>query len=157
TLTILATGSILVDGAVVDRARTDAGSPTGDRYDFRPMLGAIRGYTAAADLAICRLEQPLLAGLRRRPEQFADPSPGTPDELADALGDAGYDSCATASDDIYDQGPAGVRATLNALDRDGIGHSGSARTPNESTAIELHTVRGALVALLSYTAGNGRQ
>jgi poly-gamma-glutamate synthesis protein (capsule biosynthesis protein) len=50
-----------------------------------------------------------------------------------AIKATGYDVCTTASNHAVDQGFAGVRRTLDDLDRAKIAHAGTARTtPNRS-------------------------
>jgi poly-gamma-glutamate synthesis protein (capsule biosynthesis protein) len=132
---------------VASRARADGG---GKHYDFRPMLSKVRPIIAGADLALCHIETPMSADDR---DITGYPTFNTPHELADAVAWAGYDGCSTASNHSVDRGLAGVRDTLNVLDAEHIAHAGTARSPREARRIELHEVKGALVAHLSYTYG----
>lgn len=105
---------------------------------------------SAADVAICHHEIP-----------YAEPGgPYTgyptfkaPHELADALKDAGYESCSTASNHTLDAGYAGLARTLDHLDRVGVKHVGSARSADEAKAPALLAAGGAKIAQLSYTYG----
>ena len=74
-------------------------------------------------------------------------------EIVDAIADAGYDACSTASNHSLDGGTAGIGATLDALDRAGVAHAGTARTEAESRRITMLDVAGARVAQLSYSFG----
>jgi hypothetical protein len=149
SFTLAATGDLLVHTAVADRARK-YGSKTGTAYDFRPMLAPVRDALSGADLAVCHLETPLSPDDRHI---SGFPTFNTPPELADAIRAAGYDSCSVASNHAMDQGPRGVAATLEVLDRAGVGHSGTARSAAEATRPEIHLAGGVRVGLLAYTYG----
>ena len=73
-----------------------------------------------------------------------------PIEITDALADAGYDRCSTASNHAMDRGTRGIDTTLDALDRVGISHTGMARTPIEIEP-NVFEVNGIKVAHMSYT------
>ncbi|TPW08727.1 MAG: poly-gamma-glutamate synthesis protein (capsule biosynthesis protein), partial [Acidimicrobiaceae bacterium] len=103
----------------------------------------------AADLAICHLETPVAP-----PGQPLSTFPlyGVPAEIAAGIASAGYDRCSTASNHSLDRGTAGIDATVAALEMNGLGQSGMARSPDEVTA-PVVTVAGIAVAHLSYTYG----
>jgi hypothetical protein len=120
SFTVAASGDFLIHGPVAARALADGG---GSRYDFRPMFGSIRARVEGADLALCHVETPLVPGPAR-----GYPSFRTPPALAGAIRDTGWDACSTASNHSLDAGQYGVRTTLEALDRAGVPHSGTARS-----------------------------
>ena len=144
---LVATGDLLIHGPVASRALADGG---GKHYDFRPMLTKVRPMIAGADLALCHMETPVSADDK---DISGYPAFNTPHELADAVAWAGYDGCSTASNHSVDRGLAGIRDTLGALDTHHLAHAGTARSATEARRIELHTVKGAVVAHLSYTYG----
>ncbi|MFJ4808922.1 CapA family protein [Streptomyces longwoodensis] len=143
--TLVAAGDVLPHSSVIDRARFDAG---GTGYDFRPLLAATEPVVSRADVALCQTE----------PVRGADGDPAftSPPEIARALAATGYDGCSTASEHSLDEGAAGVRRTLDALDAAGVRHAGTARTEAEANAITLLRAGRAKVAHLAYTAGTGR-
>jgi poly-gamma-glutamate capsule biosynthesis protein CapA/YwtB (metallophosphatase superfamily) len=145
--TLVATGDLLIHGPVARRALADGG---GKRYDFRSMLAKVRPIVRGADLALCHIETPLSADDKNI---SGYPVFNTPHELADAVAWAGYDGCSTASNHSVDRGLTGVRDTLGALDADHLAHAGTARSATEAKRIELHKVKAAVVAHLSYTYG----
>jgi poly-gamma-glutamate capsule biosynthesis protein CapA/YwtB (metallophosphatase superfamily) len=149
--TLVATGDVLLHTPLWDQARADAasaGHPGG--HDFRPMLAGIRPAVSGADVAICHMETPTApAG----GPYSSYPSFSVPPEIAPALAATGYDACTTASNHTYDRGDDGVTRTLDALDAAGLGHAGSARTPQEAATTTLLDVDGVRLALLSYTYG----
>jgi poly-gamma-glutamate capsule biosynthesis protein CapA/YwtB (metallophosphatase superfamily) len=146
--TIAATGDILIHESLWERAAV-LGLAAGDAYDFRPMFRRVRDTLAGADLALCHLETPVTAdGTLSSYPVFAAPV-----EITGAIAGAGYDSCSTASNHSLDGGSAGIDATLDALDRTGLAHAGTARTRRESRRITMLDVEGAKVAHLSYAFG----
>lgn len=142
--TLAAAGDILPDDALAERAQFDAG---GIGYDFRPMLAGAQRVVGKADLALCHLVIP--GGGGPAVPDASDPQylPG----VARGLAAAGYDSCSTASAHSLDDGAEGVRRTLDALDRAGVRHAGSARTRAESRSLTLLRAGSAKVAHLAYT------
>ncbi|MBA2516837.1 MAG: CapA family protein [Solirubrobacterales bacterium] len=144
-LTVAVSGDILAHLPVVRRARALAGSRGG--YDFAPLLAPLRPLINAADLAICHVETPLQAG-----SPVGYPRFRTPPELASAIHWTGWDACSTASNHTLDQGEAGVRSTVQALDRAGVAHTGSYRSALARSRPLLLPVRGVTVAFMSYTA-----
>ncbi|MEW1722461.1 CapA family protein [Streptomyces sp. NPDC093109] len=145
--TLVASGDVLPHDSVIDRARADAG---GSGHDFAPMLAGVRPVVAAADVAICHMET--VAGEEDGP--FSGyPAFVSPPEVAQGLRDTGYDSCSTASNHSLDDGSAGVRRTLDALDRAGVRHTGSARSAAEANRPATLTAGGARIAQLAYTYG----
>jgi poly-gamma-glutamate capsule biosynthesis protein CapA/YwtB (metallophosphatase superfamily) len=148
SFTLLASGDVLAHGSVQARARA-YGARSGHPYDFRPMFAPIRPLVSAADLAVCHLETPLSASGRHL---SGYPRFNAPPQLAAALRAAGYDACSVASNHAMDQGLRGVAGTLAVLDRAGLRHAGTARSPGEARP-RLLTVRRVRVALLSYSYG----
>jgi poly-gamma-glutamate capsule biosynthesis protein CapA/YwtB (metallophosphatase superfamily) len=143
---LVASGDILVHSPVASAALAYGGNT----YDFRPMFAPIRPLVRAADLAICHLETPVS---RDNTDLSYYPVFNTPREIVTALDYAGYDYCSTASNHALDASSAGIEATLDALDRAGIEHDGTARSPRESARPAEVEVGGNRVALLSYTYG----
>jgi poly-gamma-glutamate synthesis protein (capsule biosynthesis protein) len=143
-VTVAVTGDLLPHQPVLDAAHH------GDTYDFVPLLRGIRRPISRADLALCHLEVPLASD---HEDLSTYPVFNAPPELATALAAVGYDGCSVASNHAFDQGEAGVRSTLGALDRAGLGHAGTARTKQEARRIQRYEVNGIRIAHLSYTYG----
>lgn len=143
-LRIVASGDLLVHQPVWARALANGG----DHYDFRPMFRALRPLLRGADLALCHAETPLGPGAPRGYPVF-----NTPPALARAVAWAGFDACSAASNHSVDQGLAGIRTTLRALDRAGVRHAGIARSRREARRITMLAADGVRVAFLSYTYG----
>ncbi|WP_432136742.1 MULTISPECIES: CapA family protein [unclassified Streptomyces] len=142
--TLVASGDVLPHTSIIDRARFDAG---GTGYDFRPMLEGVRPVVSRADLALCHMET--VYGADGHYSGY--PAFTSPPEIAEALAATGYDGCSTASNHSLDDGAAGVRRTLDALDAAGVRHAGTARTEAEANGITLLRAGTAKVAHLAYT------
>jgi hypothetical protein len=142
--TLVASGDVLPHSSIIDRARFDAG---GTGYDFRPMLAGIEPVVARADLALCHMET--VYGANGHYTGY--PTFKSPPEVAGGLAATGYDGCSTASNHSLDDGADGIRRTLDALDRAGVRHAGSARTEAEARTATVLRVGAAQVAHLAYT------
>lgn len=141
------TGDMLPSDALQDRAAEYAG---GAGFDFMPMLAEVAPIIGAADWAVCHQETPVSddnVGLSGYPRFNA------PFQLAEAQRAIGYDACSTASNHTVDLGLDGIEATLGTLDRVGIQHTGSARTPTEHDQPVIYDVDGVQVGHLSYAYG----
>ncbi|MFJ9425387.1 CapA family protein [Streptomyces sp. NPDC101249] len=142
--TLLATGDVLPHASVIDRANFDAG---GEGYDFRPMLADVEPLVSRADVALCHMETVYGAN----GDYTGYPTFKSPPEVARALAATGYDGCSTASNHTLDDGADGIRRTLDALDRAGVRHAGSARSEGEARTVTVLRAGPAKVAHLAYT------
>jgi poly-gamma-glutamate synthesis protein (capsule biosynthesis protein) len=146
-LTLVATGDVLLHERLWTTARRDG---TNGNWDFAPLLSGVKPLVQSADLAVCHLETPLAPA--------GGPYSGYPlfqgpPQILPALKQTGYDACSTASNHSFDAGAKGVDRTLDAMDKAGLRHTGTARTPAEAATPTIVDVRGVKVALLSYTFG----
>lgn len=142
--TLVASGDVLPHSSIIDRARFDAG---GTGYDFRPMLSGVEPLVSRADLALCHMET--VYGANGNYTGY--PAFKSPPEVARGLAATGYDGCSTASNHSLDDGADGIRRTLDALDREGVRHAGSARTEAEARTVTILRAGAAKVAHLAYT------
>ncbi|MBW5480521.1 CapA family protein [Streptomyces bambusae] len=143
--TLVATGDVLPHPSVIQHGHNAAG---GEGYDFRPMYSGVKPVIAAADLALCHMET--VYGDEDGP--FSGyPAFVSPPQIADALKDAGYEGCSTASNHTLDAGADGLRRTLDRFDKVGLGHAGSARTAAEAAKHTVYRAGSAKVAHLAYT------
>jgi poly-gamma-glutamate synthesis protein (capsule biosynthesis protein) len=151
SFTLVATGDVLIhqEGSLVEGAAT-AGRANGTGYDFSGVFAAVANLIKGADLAICHLETPVA--------KVEGPFSGYPSfnvqpQIIHALADAGYDTCSTASNHSLDAGFDGLGRTLDTLDANGIGHTGTFRTIEESRTPRIIDVHGVRVGHLSWTYG----
>ncbi|MEU0744248.1 CapA family protein [Streptomyces sp. NPDC006134] len=144
--TLVASGDVLPHSSVIDRARFDAG---GAGYDFRPMLAGAAPVVSGADVALCHME----TVYGENGDYTGYPTFKSPPEVARGLAATGYDGCSTASNHSLDDGTDGIRRTLDALDRAGVRHAGSARTEGEARTVTVLPAGRARLAHLAYTYG----
>ncbi|MBV7694498.1 CapA family protein [Streptomyces sp. TRM70350] len=144
--TLVASGDVLPHTSVNEQARFDAG---GVGHDFRPMFAAVAPVVSGADLALCHME----TVYGENGDYSGQAEFTSPPEIAQGLADTGYDGCSTASEHSLDDGARGIRRTLDALDRAGVRHAGSARTEEEAGTVTILPAGTARVAHLAYTFG----
>ncbi|UGS35891.1 CapA family protein [Capillimicrobium parvum] len=142
-LTVEVNGDLLIHAPIWQTAQALGG---GSDYDFAPMLRHLRPWVKGSDLAICHVETPMTAAAPTGYPRF-----NTPPALARAIRRTGWDACDTASNHTLDQGQSGVDATLGALRRAGVRHTGSAASARGARRILLLRAKGVTVAYLAYT------
>lgn len=146
TLTLLFAGDIMGHDTQIASARQMGGGA----YDYSSCFQYVKPYISAADIAIGNLEV-TFAG----PPYKGYPAFSSPDALADAIREAGFDVLVNANNHAIDRGKAGLERTLDVLDSLGIIQTGVFRTPAERRKeypliIEKNNIR---LALLNYTYG----
>ncbi len=146
-ITLLGAGDVIAHPPVWEQARVDNG---GKGFAFAQIFEGVAPTIGAADLALCHLETPV-APAGTAPSGF--PLFNAPAELLDGLKQAGFDGCSTASNHVLDRGFDGVTRTLDAMDRVGLGHTGSARSAEEAATAKIYDVDGVKIAHISYTYG----
>ena len=139
------TGDILPHSPLWRRAADNARVAGGTGFDFDPMLVGLAPLIAPVDLAVCHLETPI-APVGESLSTM--PLYGVPAEIVDAIADAGYDRCSTASNHAADRGAAGIDRTVSVLEATGSASRAwrarptrSRRTCSTSTASPSRTCR----------------
>jgi hypothetical protein len=141
--TVSASGDLLIHTSVWERALALGG---GSHYDFGGELKELRPYVAKASLGICHVETPMTPAT---PTSY--PIFNTPPALAEGIKATGWDVCDTASNHSLDQGQSGIDDTGQALDKNGIKHTGSFPSERAQRGITMLDVDGVKVAFLAYT------
>ena len=97
--------------------------------DITAIIAAETPWVEGLDLALCGMEVPVA------PDGVYSgyPAFGTSAEVVAALARSGWDGCATASNHAADRGEAGIVATLDALDAQGLGHAGTYRSQQDAS------------------------
>ncbi len=119
-------------------------------YDYTTCFQFVKPYIASADIAIANLEV-TLGGIPYK----GYPAFSSPDALALALQDAGFDALVTANNHSCDRGKRGIERTISMLDSFKITHTGTfadeaSRLNDYPLIIEKN---GFKLALLNYTYG----
>ncbi|MDR2802377.1 MAG: CapA family protein [Prevotellaceae bacterium] len=142
--------SLLFAGDIMQHQSQINAAQCGDTYEYGECFSMVKDRIAAADVAIANLEVTLAGKPYSGYPQFS-----APDELAQALGNAGFDVLVTANNHSCDKGEKGIRRTIRMLDTLGIGHTGTFCSPAERDSlyplmIEKNNFR---LAILNYTYG----
>ncbi len=148
-VTVVMNGDLLWHNTLWYGAKEDARRRGHGGYDFAPLLAGMKPVIASADLAICHAEVPLArpGGPYRNFPLFA-----APPHVVKAISATGYDVCTTASNHAVDQGFAGLKRSLDDLDRVKIAHVGTARTKAESERPMIFTTKqGVKIAIVAAT------
>jgi hypothetical protein len=142
---VLAVGDLLMHLPLVTISETP------DGYDFTPLFQEVRPWIEGADLAIANLETTLTGP----PYPYSNyPTFNTPPEFARDIKRVGFDAIVHANNHSLDYGEYGLVRTSEALEKAGLPHIGTARTPEEAQKIlVLEVVPGIKLALLNYTYG----
>ncbi|MBQ9193409.1 MAG: CapA family protein [Bacteroidales bacterium] len=141
TVSIFIVGDIMSHRAV---------SKSAEEHGFGSFFKHIRNRIEGADLAIGNMEFPL-AG---KP-YTGYPAFSGPDAYPQYLSDIGFDVFLTANNHILDKGTAGLRRTIEVLERKGLMYTGIAATAQADTLLNplmLH-VRGLRIAIVNFTYG----
>jgi poly-gamma-glutamate synthesis protein (capsule biosynthesis protein) len=133
-----------------DEQITGAWNAELNNYDYEPTFRYIKPYIETADIAIVNLEVTLAGPPYKGYPQFS-----SPDALALAAKNAGFDLFIQANNHALDRGRKGFERTLTMLDSFKIIRTGTFRDSTERAAsypliVEKNGIR---LALLNYTYG----
>ena len=119
-------------------------------YDYTDCFRYIRPYIEKADLAVGNLEVTLAGPPFKGYPQFS-----SPDELAVAVKECGFDIMLTTNNHTCDRGLTGVVRTLDVLDSLQIPHTGTFHDSAEwrQTYPLIYNVKGLKLAFVNYTYG----
>jgi len=146
TISLLFTGDVMQHDSQISAAYNSSA----DMYDYKPCFQFVKPMLSAPDLTFGNLEV-TLAG----PPYKGFPQFSAPDELLDALKDAGYDVLVSANNHCVDRGKKGLERTVDLLNQSQFLHTGTFRDSsdykrNNPLVIE---VKGFRFSLLNYTFG----
>lgn len=151
TATVVMSGDLLWHSDLWKAAAEVAATTGRAPYDFSRLFQDMRPTIEAADMAICHEEVPF-APDGQEPSGY--PVFGAPQEVAPFIAETGWDLCTTSSNHSVDQGFAGIETTLRELDRVGVEHTGTFRSPQErATPTIFTTSQGVRIAVVSGTYG----
>ena len=145
-LTLLFAGDIMGHDAQIVAALDDS---TGT-YSYDSVFKYVSPMVAGADVAIGNLEVTLGGAPYRGYPAFS-----SPDALAEACRNAGFDILVTANNHSADRGSKGIARTIRVLDSLGIGHTGTWTSSEARDTLSPLMIShdGTRVALLGYTYG----
>lgn len=150
-ITLLAVGDIIGHDTILELAKT------GDSYDFTSLFAPLKSDISSVDVAIANMETPF-GGTESGP-YIGYPSFNTPDEMGDALIDAGFDVVQLASNHTMDSGTTAIDHELSYWKN----HSqvltvGVYASEEERNSVPILEKNGVKIAFLNYTYGlNGNE
>jgi len=142
TANILNTGDILIHDSLLEGASNSDGT-----YDFSKSFAYVNKTISKVDFAVCNLEV-TFGGTTRKYSSF--PLFNTPDSLADALKNAGFDLLLTANNHSYDTGLSGLKRTPQVLADKGISSTGSRASVTNKPYV-VKEINGIKIGFLNYT------
>lgn len=150
-VTILSVGDDLFHKKVIDSGRALDGS-----YQYHHIFSNITTYMKQVDLAVINQETILSDGKKG---YFGYPRFATPESLADAIDQAGFDIVLHATNHVLDQGKEMILYTLKQWKQHSNIHVlGIHETKESSDQITIITKNKIRIAVLNYTYGmNGNQ
>lgn len=142
--TVGAIGDILIHDWVYEDAKT------GTAYDFKPMLSHIKPYLEQPDFLIANQET-ILGGVEMGLSGY--PTFNSPQEVGDALIDAGVDFVTNANNHSLDKGEKGILTEIEYFNKVGLPYVGAFKDVQDQQTIRVMNMNGIKAAILSYTYG----
>ena len=139
-VSVICTGDIMAHSVNIKSALQSDGT-----YDFTDNYEYVKKYISQADLALCNVETTFGGGTPSGYPMF-----NAPDELADAIDDAGFDVAITSNNHMMDSGSSGVSRTLKVLQSAGLDTVGSRASESDKGYI-VENVKGARIGVVAYT------
>ena len=143
--TVLAAGDVLPHLGVINAGKT------GDGYCFDSCFSHIADLVSQADFAVANLET-TLAGLEGGYRYSGFPRFNCPDEMADAIKNAGFDMLLTCNNHAYDTDGYGALRTLQVLDEKELLSLGTL-TSAEEPGYRVVEVNGIKIGMVCYSYG----
>lgn len=144
---ILAAGDVMVHSPQL-QAQYDSATGT---YNFDNNFKYVKKYIEDADYSLANLET-TLAGNDVYPYS-SYPLFNSPDELADALKNAGFDLLSTINNHSFDKRDLGVNRTLSTLKEKGFDTVGTRENPSDDDYI-IKNINNINVGITSYSYGD---
>lgn len=141
TLVVTAVGDIMMGGS----ARPEM-EQTGYDHPFE----AVKDFLRSADVTFGNLEGPLT----NMPTPYVDKKyvfRSPPDKVAPALAEAGFDVVSLANNHALDHGLQGLKQTMEALDKAGIGYAGAGENLRAARRAVILRRNGLRIAFLAYS------
>lgn len=142
---VAAGDNMIYYGNVRDAMRN---ASNGETYDFKPSYTTIKPVIEQYDLAFINQETLMTGGIPSYYPRF-----NSPQEVGDAVVDAGFDIVGLANNHMLDMGEDGLVKTLEYWEGQPVILTGSYRNQEEFENITVFEKNGISIALLSFTYG----
>ncbi len=145
TASILAVGDVLIHDSLIHAAEREDGA-----YDFSPLFRYISPFVAAHHLAAFDME-----GILKGPPYAGYPAFSTPESVADALRDIGFDYAITANNHALDFDVPGMKKSVESLREKGLKVIGTRVKPEEESFFIVE-INGIKIGLTAFTYESSR-
>lgn len=142
--TIAVTGDILMHMPVIN-----SGVQSNGTYNFDSIFQYLKAYTSAADYAVANLET-TLCGTDKGYKYSGYPAFNCPDEIVDALKNAGFDMLLTANNHCYDTSEYGFLRTVRTIRNKGLYALGT-RESADDPVYTVQEINGIKIGMVCYT------
>ena len=142
SMTIGATGDILIHSPIIDSVYYDGG------YDFSDCFRLVAPYYSQPDIMIANLE--VTCGGEEAGAYSGYPTFNCPDNIIPTLKNAGVDLLLTANNHSYDTGYDGMLRTLDLISNNGMEYLGTRKSTDEHFAI-IKQVNGIKIGMINFT------
>lgn len=139
--TIGGIGDILIHDTVYEDAKTN------DGYDFNPALKPVHSLLQKPDFLIANQES-IPGGTEIGISNY--PSFNSPQEIIDALMNAGVDMVTTANNHSLDRGERAILSAINYYEKKKLPYTGTFKSPEDKANMRVITVNGIRIAVLAY-------
>lgn len=146
TINMAFTGDIMCHNTMFK----DAYNSGTNEYDFSYFFDDIKYHLQTADITVGNLET-TFAGSGVGYSGY--PTFNTPETLAKALKNVGFDVVSTANNHCLDKGYKGIESTIDYLDEADIAHTGTFKSKEAQDTVLVKDVKGVKIAFLSFTYG----
>ena len=146
TITMAFTGDIMCHNTMFK----DAYNANTKEYDFSYLFDDVKYHLQTPDITVGNLET-TFAGSKVGYSGY--PTFNTPETLAKALKNVGFDVVSTANNHCMDKGYSGIESTIDYLDEADIAHTGTYISKEAQDTILVKNVKGINIAFLSFTYG----
>jgi poly-gamma-glutamate capsule biosynthesis protein CapA/YwtB (metallophosphatase superfamily) len=143
-LSLGAIGDILIHDWVYEDAQSSSG------YDFKPMFKHVKGKLQRPDLLLANQET-VLGGVEMGLTSY--PTFNSPQEVGDALIDAGVDIVSTANNHSLDKGEKGILRSIEYYEKVGLPYVGFFKDKEDQERLRILHKNGVKLAFLSYSYG----
>ncbi|HYK73680.1 MAG TPA: CapA family protein [Pseudoneobacillus sp.] len=143
-VTLGAIGDILIHDWVYEDAYNGAS------YNFKPMFQYVKDSLQAPDVLLANQET-VLGGTELGLSSY--PMFNSPQEVGDALMDAGIDIVSTANNHSLDRGEKGILTSISYYEKVGLPYVGFFKDKQDQSTIRIIHKNGVKIAYLAYSYG----
>lgn len=147
-ISFVAVGDNVIHGAIMEDAQRHASG--GAEYDFRYMYDHVRDRISKADVAFINQETPMGG---KELGYTGYPNFNGPQEMGDAVVDAGFDIVCIATNHMADYRDAGLAGTIKYWKSKPVTLVGGFESAADYEVVRVHETNGIKIALLAYTYG----